>query len=91
MTRCLAGCKKLYPSPVVRKRPLTRAEVRVIIDAYSGSLNYKDHLFTALLTVSFHGLFRLGELVQFFLLEPDYEIYDKTRGIGRSYHRRCCL
>jgi hypothetical protein len=63
VTRCLAGCKKLYPGPVVRKCPLTRAEVGVIVDAYSGSLNYEDHLFTALLTVGFHGLFRLGELV----------------------------
>jgi hypothetical protein len=63
ITRCLAGCKKLHPSAVVRKRPLTRAEVGVIANLYSGSLNHDDHLFAALLTVGFHGLFRLGELV----------------------------
>lgn len=65
VTRTLKGCKKLRPSSVSRKRPLTRTELASLHTQYlqPPSTTHDNKLFFSLLLPGFHGLLRLGELV----------------------------
>ncbi|KDQ08107.1 hypothetical protein BOTBODRAFT_88476, partial [Botryobasidium botryosum FD-172 SS1] len=63
VTRTLTGCKKLFTSPIQRKRPLACAEIASLQPQYAASMNHDDLLFFAMLTTGFGGLLRLGELV----------------------------
>ncbi|KDQ15050.1 hypothetical protein BOTBODRAFT_109180 [Botryobasidium botryosum FD-172 SS1] len=63
VTRTLTGCKKLFTSPIHRKRPLARSEIASLQPQYAASQNHDDLLFFAMLTTGFGGLLRLGELV----------------------------
>jgi hypothetical protein len=62
VTKTLAGCRKMFPSAVSRKRPIARSELATIAQAYSSSTSFNDTLFLAILMTGFHGLLRLGEL-----------------------------
>ena len=65
VTRTLKGCKKLRPSPVSRKRPITRTELGSLRHHYlqPSLTTHDDKLFFALLLTGFHVLLRLSELV----------------------------
>jgi len=65
VTRTLKGCKKLRPSQVSRKRPITRMELASLRQFYlhPSHAMHDDQLFFTLLLTGFHGLFRLGELI----------------------------
>jgi hypothetical protein len=63
VTKTLQGCKKDRATNKRRKRALTRAELRHVVSERS---NIQDHdvcLWIAILCTAFHGLLRLGELV----------------------------
>ena len=62
VTKTLAGCRKMFPSDVSRKWPVTRSELATIARSYSQSTSYNDALFLTILLTGFHGLMRLGEL-----------------------------
>jgi hypothetical protein len=63
VTKTLAGCRKMFPSVVSRKRPVTRSELATIARSYAcHPISYDDTLFLAILMTGFHGLMRLGEL-----------------------------
>jgi hypothetical protein len=64
VARTLKGCKKLRASPVRRKAPLSRDDMRLAVRAMPAHPSHDDLLFTALLLTGFHALMRLGELVQ---------------------------
>lgn len=59
----LAGCKKLYNTPIVRKRPLLPSEVEKAGLIYASRHTHDDLLFISMLLCGFFGLLRLGELV----------------------------
>ncbi|XP_006458838.1 hypothetical protein AGABI2DRAFT_40469, partial [Agaricus bisporus var. bisporus H97] len=59
----LQGCKKLYNTPIQRKRALTLHDLSLITSYFDTSDNYDDRLFIAILLIGFYGLLRLGELV----------------------------
>jgi hypothetical protein len=65
VTRTLKGCKKLRPSSISRKRPITRTELGSLRHHYLQLTltTHDDKLFFAILLTGFHGLLRLGELV----------------------------
>ena len=65
VTQTFKGCKKLRPSPVSRKCPITRTELGSLRHHYLQPTltTHDDKLFFALLLTSFHGLLHLGELV----------------------------
>lgn len=54
---------KNYTTHADRKRPLTRSEIGDIRLTYQQSNNHDDLLFVTILSVGFHALMRLGELV----------------------------
>lgn len=56
----LKGCKRQFSSPVARKEPLLLQDLVVVHSATFSDFN--QLLFHTLLTVGFHGLYRLGEL-----------------------------
>lgn len=60
--QALKGCKKLYNKPVIRKRPLTLADLERVSAAYITRPSHDDSLFLAQLLIGFYGLLRLGEL-----------------------------
>ena len=62
VTKTLAGCRKMFPSVVSRKRPVTRTELATIVKSYDHSTSYDVALFLTILLTGFHGLMRLGEL-----------------------------
>ena len=62
VTKTLAGCRKMFPSVVSRKRPVTRTELATIVKSYNHSTSYDVALFLTILLTGFHGLMRLGEL-----------------------------
>ena len=62
VTKTLAGCRKMFPSAVSRKRPVTRSELATIARSYAHSDSYDDILFHTILKTGFHGVMRLGEL-----------------------------
>jgi hypothetical protein len=49
VTKTLAGCRKMFPSTVSRKRPITRSELAMIARLYTSSSSYDDILFLAIL------------------------------------------
>ncbi|KAF7773498.1 hypothetical protein Agabi119p4_5665 [Agaricus bisporus var. burnettii] len=59
----LQGCKKLYNTPIHRKRALTLHDLSLITNHFDTSDSYDDRLFIAILLIGFYGLLRLGELV----------------------------
>lgn len=59
----LTGCKKLYNTPISRKRPLLPSEVEKAGRIYCSSPSHDDLLFISMLLCGFFGLLRLGELV----------------------------
>jgi hypothetical protein len=61
--RTLRGCKRMFSKAVKRKDPLELRDVCSILQQFSNSLHYDDLLFTAILTIGFTSLHRLGELV----------------------------
>ncbi|KDQ05556.1 hypothetical protein BOTBODRAFT_82136, partial [Botryobasidium botryosum FD-172 SS1] len=63
VTRTLTGCKKLFTSPIHRKKPLSRDDLASLQPQYAASYDHDDLLFFAMLTTGFGGLLRLGELV----------------------------
>ena len=62
VTKTLAGCWKMFPSAVLRKWPVTRAELVNISQQYSSSSSFGNTLALAILLTGFHGLMQLGEL-----------------------------
>ncbi|PPQ82622.1 hypothetical protein CVT24_005472 [Panaeolus cyanescens] len=56
----LAGCKRMFGSPILRKSPLTVPMVRKVLNSPNSS--YDHLLFKTLLVVGFHSLLRLGDL-----------------------------
>lgn len=58
--KVLKGCKKQFSLPVLRKEPLSIADL-VSVSSVSRS-SYDSILFTAIITLGFHSLHRLGEL-----------------------------
>lgn len=58
----LKGCKRLYNSPIVRKHPLSLADIEQVANSYIIRHSFDDYLFLAQLLVGFFGLLRLGEL-----------------------------
>lgn len=58
----LIGCKKLYNTPITRKRALLPSEVERAGHLYSSSPSYDNLLFISMLLCGFFGLLRLGEL-----------------------------
>ena len=60
--RTMAGCRRHFGSPVKRKRPLSKSDLRVVIEKLGSSQRHDDKLFVAILLTGFHGLLRLGEL-----------------------------
>jgi hypothetical protein len=63
VTKTLAGCRKMLPSAVSRKRPVARSELATIARSYQNHpISFDDTLFLAILMTGFHGLMRLGEL-----------------------------
>lgn len=59
----LTGCKKLYNTPIVRKRPLLSYEVKTAALHHAINPSHDDLLFASILLSGFFGLLRLGELV----------------------------
>jgi hypothetical protein len=58
----LRGCKKLRAAATIRKWPLRPSEIGALHDQYFSG-DHDDLLFFTILTVGFHALMRLGELV----------------------------
>lgn len=61
VTRTLAGCKRLYGSPVRRKHPLTLQHIHLLLARYPPT-SHDNRLFRCQLVAGFLGLHRLGEL-----------------------------
>ncbi|KAF8800944.1 hypothetical protein BYT27DRAFT_7311573 [Phlegmacium glaucopus] len=80
VSKTLEGCKKMFPSATLRKRPLARSELASVFRFYRPSPSFDDNLFLAILFTGFHGLLRLGELVW-----PDHKnLQDYRKVIMRS-------
>lgn len=62
VSRTLKGCRRLKGSPVKRKSPLSRDNIRHAIKKLGDSSDYDDCLFLALLVTGFNGLLCLAEL-----------------------------
>ncbi|KAI0314249.1 hypothetical protein OF83DRAFT_1064174 [Amylostereum chailletii] len=62
VTRTLAGCNRLYNSPISRRDALSLDDLEFTIRHYPNP-THDDRLFLALITAGFFGLHRLGELV----------------------------
>jgi integrase len=65
VSRTLAGCRRMYGGPQVRKRALLISDLEHAFEVLDSSI-YDNRLFLTLLSVGFFSLQRLGELV-----EPD--------------------
>ncbi|KAF8811017.1 hypothetical protein BYT27DRAFT_7221720 [Phlegmacium glaucopus] len=59
VSKSLEGCQKMFPTPVNRKRPITRFELSSLSLHLSNSPIYDDKLFLAILLTGFHGLMQL--------------------------------
>src|SRR5258708_22439318 len=59
----LTRCTKLYGSPAKRKRALTKSNLLMIIQSTPHHTTHDNLLFNAIVLVGWHGLLRLGELV----------------------------
>lgn len=62
VTRTLKGCKRLYGSPIIRKRALTLGDLETMVRELENCTAHDDKLFVALLLTGFFALMRLGEL-----------------------------
>ena len=60
--RTLKGCLRIHGSPVKRKRALTFADLFIVINDLSTSVQHDDLLFKSMLITGFFALMRLGEL-----------------------------
>jgi hypothetical protein len=63
VSRTLAGCKRLYGRPSLRKHALTRENLLSVYNYFSKSTSHDDKLFLTQLFSGFDALLRLGELV----------------------------
>ena len=63
VSKTLEGCKKMYLTAPLCKRPLTQSKLTSLSPLYSLSTSYNDVLFFSLLLTGFHGLMQLGELI----------------------------
>ena len=68
VTKSLAGCHKLFRSPANRKWALSESDLKLIQHSIGHSPSHDDLLFLAITFTAWHGLMRLGELVN-----PDKE------------------
>ncbi|TDL18426.1 hypothetical protein BD410DRAFT_880461 [Rickenella mellea] len=62
VSQTLAGCKRLRSKAIVRKQPLTTADLDLLVDTYHSSHIYDDILFLAMILQGFVTLIRLGEM-----------------------------
>jgi hypothetical protein len=60
--RTVAGCRRRFGSPIKRKQPLSKSDLKVVIEKLGMSPLHDEKLFLAILLTGFHGLMRLGEL-----------------------------
>jgi hypothetical protein len=60
--RTLAGCRRLWGVPTMRKRALTMDDLHLVVSYYSTSRSHDDLLFVSQLLTGFFALMRLGEL-----------------------------
>jgi hypothetical protein len=63
VSQTLRGCKRRYGTEVTRKKPLSKSDLQIVINAIGQSKSHDDCLFLVLLLTGFHALCRLGELV----------------------------
>jgi len=75
----LKGCHKRYTTPTQRKRPLTKSDLAQV-KSQLNLVDYDNFLFFTLLTVGFHNLHRLGELVW----PDDHRLQSVRKVIQRS-------
>jgi hypothetical protein len=63
LVKCtVAGCHRRFGSPIKHKRPLSKSDLKVVIEKLGMSFLHDEKLFLATLLTGFHGLMRLGEL-----------------------------
>ena len=62
VARTLKGCKRRLSQPIVRKLPLSHADIQRVITTTALSTSYDESLFAAMLITGFETLQRLGEL-----------------------------
>jgi hypothetical protein len=63
LVKCtMAGCRRRFGSPVKCKQPLSKTDLKVVIEKLGVSRSHDEKLFLAILLTGFHGLMRLGEL-----------------------------
>jgi hypothetical protein len=63
VSRTLTGCQKMLGTPRHRKRPLNDDDLSLVVSSLASSLLHDDKLFVSMLFTAYHGLLRLGELV----------------------------
>ena len=63
VTKSLAGCHKLFGSPATQKHALTESDLKLVQNSVCCSPSHDDLLFLAITFTAWHGLMRLGELV----------------------------
>lgn len=87
------GSKKARADPVVRKLPLCLAHLQSFLNVAHCTGTYNDFMFIVLLTCTFYGCHRMGELVQ----KNDRSLFDWRKIIKRasltfeSWHAQYCL
>ncbi|KAF8240229.1 hypothetical protein L208DRAFT_809240 [Tricholoma matsutake] len=60
--RTMAGCRCRFGSPVKCKQPLSKSDLKVMIEKLGVSHSHDEKLFLTILLTGCHGLMRLGEL-----------------------------
>jgi len=63
VTRTMSGCMCRFGTPIKHKAPLSRSDLKSMVDQIGLSASHDDLLFISQLLTGFHGLLRLGELV----------------------------
>src|SRR5258708_33709767 len=85
----LTRCTKLYGSPAKRKRALTKSNLLMIIQSTPHHTTHDNLLFNAIVLVGWHGLLRLGELVDHNTLS----LHDYSKSISHlsvKFHTTPC-
>jgi hypothetical protein len=58
----MAGCHRHFGSPVKHKQPLSKSDLKVVIEKLGMSQSHDERLFLAILLTGSHGLMHLEEL-----------------------------
>ncbi|KAF8239838.1 hypothetical protein L208DRAFT_1385452 [Tricholoma matsutake] len=63
LVKCMmAGCRRRFGSPIKCKQPLSKSDLKVVIEKLGVLHSHDERLFLMILLTGCHGLMRLGEL-----------------------------